>query len=453
MGDEDGPSNKRARTDGSNEISTTSGMATGSQAGSSMPGGTGASVSSVIIHNPSDIGHNSMRFKKTFQLYTGGFRFLKTDVSGQQTASGFRLVESPFASPSLGLCTPLACMIPDILAWYMSPAQFSALPPWTYAKTCRIKITPLGYRLPFATNEANSTYANSQTLVQICYSVGLNTKWNMIAAGYQVADSDLTTPTGYDTNIAYNELLYGTDTADPQSEGALGASLGVPKHLNLYTTIVPGKNTYEDVPLIDHMCVQNINDCKGIPIINFEYTFKNGLLKLPSTNFVQRQRIRDGFEIPQAIGEGNPPLVSNTGNDDSNRMTGTYAPNSINGNQLNVDNSQKILIEKAPFFNRQLGQSNQPDRPPTVHFGCMPVVSNAALATKPSYSDAAVQWMVETELLCETNYAYADTINQTAFLSSYDPNIYTTFTQMQTILNSQAPLFYVSNRLASSKYA
>lgn len=446
--DDDGPSNKKSTGPGG--IETSDGMATGSQAGSSLPGGTGASVSSVIIHNPKDMGHSGMHFKKTFQIYTGGFRFKKTDVGGAQTSSNFRLVDSPFTSPTMGLLTPLAAIIPDILAWYMTPAQFEALPPWTYAKTCRIKITPLGYRLPFATNEANSTYANSQTLVQIAYSVGLNTKWNMITAGYNTGANDLTDPTGYDTSIAYDELLYGTNVEDPEAEGSLGASIGVPKHLNMYTTIVKGTSTYEDPPLLDHICIQNVNDCKGIPIINYEYTFKNGLIKMPNREFVQRQRMRQGFQIPQALGENEPPLVDSTGN--SGALSGVHPPNTINQSNLGVFNSYKTLIEKAPLFNRQLGQCQQPDRPPIVHFGVMPVVASAALATTPAYSDVVVQWMVECELSTETNFNYADTVNQLAYLGAYDPNIYTSGSNLTNNLDSTNPLFYVSNRLAKTTY-
>ena len=44
--------------------------------------------------------------------------------------------------------------------------------------TCPIKVTPLGYRLPFATNETDSTYTNSQTLIQIGYGIGINNQMN-----------------------------------------------------------------------------------------------------------------------------------------------------------------------------------------------------------------------------------------------------------------------------------
>lgn len=437
-------SNKKTKVD--HGLETTEGMDSSGQPGSSLPGGTGASVSSVIIHNPNDTTTVPIRFKKTFQLYTGGYQFLKTNIGGQQTAAGFRLPRSPFSTGTIGYITPLACIPPDISALYMSPAQFENLPPWTFAKTGRIKITPLGYRMPFATNEADSTYANSQTLVQIAYSVGLNTKWNCITAGYTAADADLTLPTGYDDDFNWGEMMYD-NTGEGEEPTNIGAIMGVPKLLNYYTTLVPGKTTQESIPLIDHMMIQNVNDCKGCPIINYEYTFKNGLLKLPTNVFAQRRAQRTGFSIPQTIGENPPPLLNGQDSYTNNMTSATVE--SLNG--LNI-NQYDWHIEKAPFFNRQLGQANQPDRPPLVHFGCMPVQANAALSATPVYSNVVIQWMVETELICETNFRYADSEFAMAYLGSYDPNVFSTPTIMQDILVNNTPKYYVSNRFSSPSY-
>lgn len=440
------PNKKAKLDDGHASMETTDGMPSGGQPGSSLPGGTGASVASVIIHNPNDTTTIPLRFKKTFQLYTGGYQFLKANVGQIASSTGFRLDRSPFPNLTTGYVTPLACLPPDIMALYMTPAQFENIPSWTFAKTCRIKITPLGYRMPFATNEADSTYANSQTLVQIAYSVGLNTKWNCITAGYTAAEADLTLPTGYDTNFDWADMMY--DTAGEGEEPTnIGAIMGVPKLLNYYTTLVPGKLTNESIPLIDHIMIQNVNDCKGCPIINYEYTFKNGLLKLPPAVFAQRRGQQTGWSIPQAIGENPPPLLNGQESYTNNLPSQTVE--SLNGTNYN---QYDWLIEKAPLLNRQLGQSNQPDRPPLVHFGCMPVQANAALAATPVYSNVVIQWMVETELICETNFRYADSENAMAYLGSYDPNVFSTPAIMDEILTDSTPKFYISNRLSSPSY-
>ena len=179
------------------------------QAGGSLPGGTGSQVVATILHNPS-LKHPTIKYRKTFQIYTAGLQFEKFSTS--VLAEGISRLGQIFSlTEASGYVTPLAILNPDMMALFVSPAEYNAMPLWTYARNCKIKVTPLGYRLPFATNEATSTYANSQTIVQVATTVGLNTQINLVESGYILDQTDLTnvanlTGVGYSNRL---ETLYG----------------------------------------------------------------------------------------------------------------------------------------------------------------------------------------------------------------------------------------------------
>lgn len=408
-------------------------------AGKSTPGGTGADVQQVIIKNPSTANGGSMSFKKTFQIYTAGFKFTKGDIFNTLPLN----VNNPFVSGCVGLTTPLACINPDQLPWYLTPAQYAQLPAFTYATGCSFKITPLGYRLPFATNEAESSYANSQTLVQIAHTKGLNTMYNLIKAGYASDQSDLTTPTGYTAPLGLQNLFYGLD-------GSIGCSIGVPRHYNAYTTIVTQQD--DDIQLLDQLCVVNVNDCKGTPVINYNHEFKNGLLKVPNINgdltssYIMRRQMGPNTEgqaslpsVPQGR-QANLVLDRGMPNATDGRTTGVQSTNSIETSLQSL--SYNVLIEKAPYLQNQLSMNQSPDRPPLIHFGCMPVQSNAALATTATFSNVVVQWMIETELHVNWNMAYAQASVPLQYIKGMDPEIFST--QLSQVLTQDA--IFISNR-------
>ena len=45
--------------------------------------------------------------------------------------------------------------------------------------------------------------------------------------------------------------------------------------------------------LTNFLNIQNVNDCKGTPLINYRYDFKNGLIKYSPTAF-QRKAMGEG---------------------------------------------------------------------------------------------------------------------------------------------------------------
>lgn len=405
-------------------------------AGKSTPGGTGADVQQTIIKNPTSATHGSIIFKKTFQIYTAGFLFTKGTLFN--TASLFST--SPFRDGSRQITTPLCTLNPDKLHWYMTQYQYDNLPNFSYVTQCKMKVTPLGYRLPFATNEAASGYANSQTLVQIGYATGLNTMWNQINAGYTSATTNMSTPTGFQPPPDLNNLLYGED-------GTIGCSMGIPRHLNNYLTLVT--NNSFDIPLTDQIDIVNVNDCKGCPVINYSYDFKNGLIKVPSpstaTNTWLQRRLLGPVAgttarpyIPKAPGESS--ITNDKGDAFGAVGVNTRRDNVIDTSRNDIEQgladtcTYDTLIEKAPYIVNQLGQSQQPDRPPLINIGVLPVQSNAALAATPTFSDVVCQWMVQSELHVHYNMNYAQSSNiGYQYLKAFDPEYFGAFNNSDTV--------------------
>lgn len=417
------------------------------QAGSSVPGGTGSSVASVVLSNPK--GETAtVKFKKTFQFYTGGFQFKKLLYN---TLGPF---SNAVGTGNEYLYTPLCNIDPNYLGWYMNHNEYKNLPAYSYATDVKIKVTPLGYRLPFETNEAVSEYANSQTLVQICYAIGLNNQVNMFDAPYNNDQSDLTTPTGLRAEDDPYERLYGSTGQD----GTIGMNVGIPRHWNRYAVLVDTASG-RTPNLMDLICIQNVNDCKGTPVINYEYQFKNGLLK---TGDITRNQ--DGaFGLTTAKPMGNEyPLWSDKRIGQTtaaqpaipipqNHLLYSYSASThhstTTADGLNLHYDQPI--DKAPFLVRQEGDHTTPDHPPLVHVGVMPVQSNAVLGPTASFSNVAVQWMIQTEITVHYHYNYWDPTYSIPYLKMFSPdwiNIKMLSDDGDYPFNQTRPAAFYSNR-------
>lgn len=395
------------------------------QAGQSLPGGTGSDVMATIVHNPSS-KPTTVTFRKNFQIYTGGFQFDGFPV--QDFKIGSQTLDK-FVRPNdlIVLCTPLAALSPDCLGLFLSRAQFNELPAWSYAKSCTIKVTPLGYRLPFQTNEAQASFANSQTLVQICYGTGLNRMLTTVEGGYTTNSTDLTQVESINDSFDWESALYG-------SGNILGCNIGIPRHWNNYTSFIyPAPSQTNGTPnLIDMICIQNVNDCKGTPIINYKYDYKNGILK---TGYGQHQEIKlDGNPYATLSGENKDPRrFDRSGSDFLSNQLDPQLTYPINSNNDTVINNYVNRVEKAHWIQRNIYNHQSTDTPPMVHFGCMPVQSNAVLANDTTFANAVIQWQIETTMNIEYHYNYVTPQLNLAYNRSWDPII----TNVDTTDNSR----------------
>lgn len=414
---------KRSRTEGENAEQP---MA--AQAGQSTPGGPGSSVVANILKNP----HSNevvFKFHKSIKIYTGGYQF-KGFQANQFFQTGTRGLPTHIGAADRLLITPLAMIDPNNLHWFLSPAEFAALPKWCRMVSSHVKVTPDGYKLPFQTNEANASFANSQTIVYIQTAIGLEEHYLLFNGQYTSAASDLTLVTGLvSTGTAPNIDLEGIDISQiiygsTQESQPLGCNIGIQRHLNNYMVIVstPDNNAGYSPNLIDNSLVQNINDCKGSPVCEIENHYENGLLKLGGANSEVYNALASGVILPLGNKSNNAHGVNQVSS-----LTAGSAP--IQTRTAGISNSVQegffgynFPIEKNVFFTRQYNQMTDSKLPVCGYFGVQPVQSNAVLAATPTFSNVSAIWTIQTEcdIVCEANQ-FKDGYSGRKYMNSWTP--------------------------------
>ena len=348
---------------------------------SGTPSNAAGQVVPYTIQRPFEFSATKT-FKKTFQLYTGGYKWGKAN-----NTQPFAPLPQLFLANSIINYTSMAVLDPSFLGLYLTRAQREQLNKGDHAKSCRIKITPLGYRLPFATAEVGSTWANSATLVQTVHGVGIEAHLPTRLVKYSADPADLTTVTscGHPVLDDQWDLLHGTGTDFSQ----IPAGWLIPRHWNQYATFMSPNSINLDLGTM--YAINNIQDVKGTPIIEYKYEFKNGLLKDPKcfmemadVNF----RAETRMDVPGFVSKQMRPSAD----------TFEHAGFTPDGSHHVFNNP----IERSYQMNMSTENVQSAKVAPNLYFGVMPVQSNAPLAPTAEFADVVVQWCVETELVVET---------------------------------------------------
>lgn len=404
--------------DSYNAFNESSGMASG--AGGSAPGTDGGNVIGAG-HNPA----GTLKFTKKFQIYSGAYQFRNIDLEvpwGAQYSPA-----DPPVSTVRHLTTPLCTLDPNMLPLFLSEQEFENLPPYCFAKTCKIVVTPLGYRLPFETAATSAGFANSQMIVQCAIGIGLNHKFEGVSSGYTSVAADYTRPTGLTPNIALRNLLYGS-VGGAQAYNAIGCNVGIPRHFNWYYSIFntgqfipPGSQLDGSTPnLLKTIKIMNVNDVRGKPIIDFTYSYKCAPIKMGQSSSVQTFMFQTSGSRSSTFKAWKPRNAISELQSSTNAIIDGVENNASIGN-LFVPQYDTIL-EKAPFLIIDPKVGKQSDVvPPQVHFGCMPIQSNPPLASPATFAPGVIQWEIHTELEVEflTDSPYPT--NKGPWQIQYDP--------------------------------
>lgn len=406
------------------------------QAGGSVAGGTGSSIGSdnVISDNPT--GDFSCTFTNSFQVYTGAFQFKLNGPTVKPDVHGISSKTNNYLS------TPLSVIDPNDVLYYMSQVEFYQLTkgntrPYIWATHAEFDITPLGYRLPFATNEAASGYANSQTLVQIATSVGLERHFGVFINGYNNSDADPTTTESYNDSWSPDNMIWG------QGSTNLGAVIGIPRHHNRYATIYfepksnmsePGSTAFHP-RLVQYMDISNVNDVKGGPVIKYKYDFKCAPIAMPDrlniyadTNNIRNFGMHRGPQPTTGYGQ----LIEYQQNE---VLTNNYV-NLIDWTNTNLP------LEKSPYMSTFISQDMSVKSPPLIYFGCLPIQSNAPLSTKATFSPGVVVWKITARL--HVRGSYKNTANGIPSPMALDPIINY---KLLNYLEYNHRLFYAGERI------
>lgn len=199
--------------------------------------------------------------------------------------------------------------------------------------------------------------------------------------------------------------------------------------------------------LTNFLNIQNINDCKGFPVINYSYSTKNGLLKWDPLAFQRKIIARTSGTDWHAIDNGFNSSIAVRNSDKALASTKPTTKQEFEFVEQPMQNllepTYDMRLEKSHWMVRNDGQNLTADRPPLLHFGVLPLQSNPALATTPKWSSVAAIWEVECELDVTMNNDFVNAGNYFLNNAAFDPVRKAVYNfQWQT----QSPTLYVANK-------
>lgn len=283
-------------------------------------------------------------------------------------------------------CTyPLAVLDMNDMAMYMSPAEWTLLPSGAVATHAKMSARPLGYRIPFVTNQTTVQAANnSANLIQICTSHAINHKFDGNLVFVQRSSTGSFAASRQAKTTLRNKL-YETTTS---------AVMGVPVEWEQYYNIVtPVENG--DMPCImKAMEIVNIADVRGEEIISMEHEFNFGLL-YTNTN-TRPVRGKTAAFVPGA------EFKFNLANPEYGTWVGNSATSSSVHKNIQLDT---MPLNETFIYNQKIekpwvqSSPNMADQPavPLMGIGCLPYTTNLPSQSK-SYQDVIVTWEISTEL-------------------------------------------------------
>lgn len=280
-----GQGNKRARPNDAAD----SNLSTGSK---TVAGGRGYSGGFG-----QDMGPNTMVPQPKNFSNSGGLSFHQVHRFTSK-GSAYAVIVGSATTGSLtandqSMQTPLAEIPWDRPFMYMTPRDYNALPPGSYAKSVSISITCRNPQIGFETGGSTSTQATLNHNKHIITAVGLNTR--TVGTNRKVTFGTASAPMVPTTSVdaTYNTFqpaMYGYGNSEADFTSNVPASLfGVDIVLENYYAMWAMSKVFADAnptshkggwpSLIEHIQEFNMNDFVGGTILQEEYHFKRCPLK------------------------------------------------------------------------------------------------------------------------------------------------------------------------------
>jgi hypothetical protein len=343
----------------------------GSGGSSTEPGGTGTAR---IRIKSAGINKFSMTASRKFTVTT-------TNFANRYFAAGVMPQALRLSLQEQHLLMPLYVLNPNNLYMYMTPEEFDALPKYCWATKCRIKATCVNYRTNFETQSTRSTSVNSQQPVECQYAIGLNTYLTM-GHGKPTLPQNSVVPSG----ISLDSFEGSAINTVRMNEGI--RTLQEPP-LAYAAYFLSGQN------LDKYVTRENMIQCKGQPLVNYEYNFKVSPLKT----------IRNPWSVvtptsapTNIMGQITPMTISQTGVNGLNGFT----------TQANVNFLYSAGIEKCKVLCMETENSHTTGDVPMIYIGGPAILSSMPGASNATFGNCFLTWVIETELHIECNINLMD---------------------------------------------
>lgn len=420
---------------GSADSSTTlPGTAQGQGAG----GGTaGPGPRAVCVPRPRlNIHNNTHVYSKTHRFLTWGIAY---DV----------LVDAAHYPDYKFMCTPFAQVPWDRPYFYLTPAEYDALPEGSVCKSVHITITPRNCRVAFPTNSSESNLAtlNQNKDIVIAYELAANC--HSVNAHYESFNAqqpmkpESFTIEKLEHHMDFAKDLYGersrTDTRVPRHQAGIWSPLPdyalIPK-ISLISGTDPGW------PCLQHYYKDFYADTtSGVQVESFSYHPQTGNIKKPYDSlFLGLNRPEPPNPVPGAKTSVVIPRGSHTLLPHQTRVTYSVEPA-----RSNVDIQDEAVplqpgvrrqftyhepIEKSQEFYYGNFSFPSPKVQPSVHIGVQPVpaLTTAALQgqSNSSFTDVSAYFEISAEMEVEigfpTPFPLFDKVHVTEHLNTYAGN-------------------------------
>lgn len=318
------------------------------------------------------------------------------------------------------LFTPLACIPANQLSTYMSRAEFERLPAGSTAVSCKIKVTPKGFRTSFATQQTGSTYSNSNHTIFGISAIGLNK--DQFGKNVEIDDRTPTKPMIVTAvkeckSTSYENIAWGLNLTNPNQRTKffeeLPMCIGVHRSLPYYWNAhIYAPSTNNNVHTGWPYLRENITEWDfaghvNKPIMQYSYKFNHGLLKNRATYYP-----RPDYGTVEA------------------NKTHAFAGNVFNCFEtVEVDNDGQIIAggthaqqkKDIPVFDYEsniekpfLGHFTKSDKTnqvqPLPYIGINPIPANSP-GSANDFTNVQAVWLIETEIIVAV-------YNQTEFAGS-----------------------------------
>nr|QVW56836.1 MAG: VP4 [Phylloscopus inornatus ambidensovirus] len=192
-----------------------------------------------------------------------------------------------------GVCTSMAYVPVDWLPFYLSPQEFSSLPPHARITDVWCKIKVIGVRSAFDTGSTLSATATSEYCPILHTCVGLNNKFNISNVKYTTAAAAPMVPTGYGA-------ISGTSMAEKYYNHATSSVMCVPRSATGYAMFMWNKEVYANTvenyekyqPHLGKMAridkyvnAYLMNSAIGEDVIDYRYRVKSGYINNPKITY------------------------------------------------------------------------------------------------------------------------------------------------------------------------
>lgn len=377
--------------DAANSATTNAGSAVGGSGNANGNNGTPTNM-----RYPTSNTSGSIVYRNSFTVNSWGFAYKAFYNDDENIAH---------------VSTPLAVIPINQLSCYMSEADFDLLMPGAKAVSCKVKVTPVGYRTAFAANTTTTQMANANHTVFGLTAVGLNKScWGTHRQVDGInAEHNMIIDTWKNVNMStFTERLWGSDyntSADAATYfDNIPTIVGAIRSLPFYYHLVQPKYNAKVItqatgwPKLAHYINRwDFSSRVHTVVHEYEYEFNNGILKTrPVRMLPMGLKTNKAYEYlaPQT----NNPRVTIDVNPNctmKNHYSNWGAFNQQTGFSY-TDNIDKPQLQGFEIFNDSHVQ-------PLLYVGIQPIQSNGPLATKDEYTNVQGTWYVETELTVDYN--------------------------------------------------